>query len=100
MKCKSCLLIFQYKQTKIIKNLSITRDILDTILLLHYKFENSAKKIVELMESLYSIKLDRSSVLKWVKKFGIEYCEKNNIVFHENLRSQVVISELSVHFQN
>ena len=87
LKCKSCLLIFQLKQAEIVKGLSITRDVLDTILLLYYKFENSAKKIVELMESLYSVKLDRSSVLKWVRKFGIEYCEKNNIGFHENFKA-------------
>jgi len=50
LKCKSYLLIFQLKKAEIVKVLLNTRDVLDTILLLYYKFENSAKKIVELME--------------------------------------------------
>ncbi|MHA1756190.1 MAG: transposase [Promethearchaeota archaeon] len=64
--------------------LSVIKDVLDTILLLYYGFENSAEKIVKLMELLYFVELKRSSILKWVKIHEPEYCRKNNIVFHEN----------------
>ena len=40
------------------------------------------------MVSLYFVKLKRSSVLKWIKIYGTEYCQKNNMVFREN--SEVV----------
>ena len=73
LKCKSCLSIFQVVRDEIVKGLSITGDVLDTILLLYYDFENSVERIVELMGSLYSIKLKKSSVLKWIKVYGIEY---------------------------
>ena len=84
LKCKSCLSIFQVERDEIIKGLPITGDALDTILLLYYDFENSAEMIVKLMGSLYSVKLKRSSVLKWIKIYGTEYCQKNNTVSREN----------------
>ena len=84
LKCKSCLSIFPVERDEIINGLSITRDVLETILLLYYNFENSAEKIVRLMESLYSVKLKRSSVLKWVNIYGIDYCQKNNMEFLRN----------------
>ena len=42
LKCKSCSLVFQLKREGIVRYLSITRDVLDTILLLYFEFENSA----------------------------------------------------------
>ncbi|MHA1310824.1 MAG: hypothetical protein ACTSWR_09125 [Candidatus Helarchaeota archaeon] len=84
LKCKSCLSIFQVVRDKIVKGLSITGDVLGAILLLYYDFENSAEMIVKLMGSLYSVKLKRSSVLKWIKIYGTKYCQKSNTVFRED----------------
>ncbi|MHA1312225.1 MAG: transposase [Candidatus Helarchaeota archaeon] len=36
------------------------------------------------MGSLYSVKLKRSSVLKWIKIYGTEYCQKSNTVLRED----------------
>jgi len=84
LKCNSCGAIFPLERDEIESGVSATRDVLDTVLLLYFGFKHSAKTVVELMDSLYSVKLKRGTILNWTRIHGKEYCKKNQIVFKEN----------------
>ncbi|MHA1783982.1 MAG: hypothetical protein ACTSVE_02170 [Candidatus Helarchaeota archaeon] len=84
LKCNSCHDVFPLEREGIVPGLSATKDVLDSVLLLYFDFKHSAKTVVKLMNSLYSVKLKRGTILKWIRTHGKEYCEKNQIVFQEN----------------
>ena len=84
-KCNSCSEIFYLERDGIIKGLSVTKNVLDTVLLLYFDFEEPGEKIAALMEKLYSIKILPEKVWYWVRKYGNEYCKKNVNKFKENL---------------
>jgi len=54
------------------------------ILLLYFDYKNSAKTVLKLMESLYSVHLKRETLLSWMRTYGKDYCQKNQITFQEN----------------
>ena len=84
LKCKSCTTIFPLERDEIVPGLSAGREVLETVLLLYFDFQNSAKKVLQLMGSLYSVKLKRGTILKWVRTYGKAYCKQNQITFQEN----------------
>ena len=87
LKCNSCNDIFPLEREGIVPGLSVTKDVLDTVLLLYFDFKHSAKTVVKLMNSLYSVKLKRGTILKWIRTCGKEYCKKNQTVFKENFEN-------------
>jgi hypothetical protein len=84
LKCNSCTAIFPLERDGIVPGLSVTKDVLDTILLLYFDYKNSAKTVLKLMESLYSVHLKRETLLNWMRTYGKDYCQKNQITFQEN----------------
>ncbi|MHA1381962.1 MAG: hypothetical protein ACTSRG_26625 [Candidatus Helarchaeota archaeon] len=84
LKCNSCDAIFPLERDEFEPGLSVTRDVLDTVLTLYFDFKHSAKIVGKLMNSLYSVKLKRGTILNWVRNYGKEYCRKSQIVFKEN----------------
>ena len=84
LKCNSCSTTFPLERDGIVMGLSATREVLETVLLLYFDFQNSAKKVLQLMGSLYSVKLKRGTILKWVRTYGKDYCKQNQITFQEN----------------
>jgi len=84
LKCKSCATIFPLERDEIVPGLSASRAVLETVLLLYFDYKNSAKIVLQLMEDLYSVKLKRGTILKWIRTHGKEYCRTNQITFQEN----------------
>jgi len=84
LKCKSCQTPFPLERDGIVPGLSATREVLETVLLLYFEFGHSAKTVLHLLESLYSVKLKRETILKWARIYGPDYCKKNQITFKEN----------------
>ncbi len=84
LKCKSCTAIFPLERDGIVPGLSVTKEVLETILLLYFDYKNSARIVLKLMESLYSVHLKRETILKWMRTYGKDYCQKNQLVFQEN----------------
>jgi len=66
LKCKSCATIFPLERDEIVPGLSASREVLETVLLLYFDYKNSAKTVLQLMEDLYSVKLKRGTILKWI----------------------------------
>jgi transposase-like protein len=87
LKCKSCATTFPLEREEIVPRLSATREVLETVLLLYFEFHNSANKVLQLMESLYSVELKRQTILKWGRIYGNEYCSKNQITFTESFEA-------------
>jgi len=87
LKCNSCSKTFYFERDGILKGLSATQDVLDTVLLLYYELENSGEKVRESMEKLYSVELKTEKIWYWVRKYGKKYCKKNRNVFKENLEN-------------
>lgn len=84
LKCKSCTATFPLERDGIVPGLSATKEVLETTLLLYFDYKNSARIVLKLMESLYSVRLKRETILKWMRTYGKAYCQKNQIVFQEN----------------
>jgi hypothetical protein len=84
LKCKSCATIFPLEREGIVPGLSATKEVLETTLLLYFDFKNSAKIVRDLMETLYSVNLKRETILKWMRTYGKDYCQKSQLVFQEN----------------
>ena len=86
IKCMTCLKLFHYEREGILPGLSVSKAVLDTVLVHAFEFGDSAQGIVQRMEILYSVKLKRHTVLKWQRKYGEKYCKKNKIAYQENLK--------------
>jgi hypothetical protein len=83
VKCNLCSRIFLVKRKNIIPNLSVSEDVLDTVLTLYYDFGHSGKMIELMMEKLYSVKLKSATILKWIRKYGEEFCKKNELEYQD-----------------
>jgi transposase len=94
LQCKSCNKIFPFQRDGIIPGLSVSEAVLDTVLTLYYDFGNSAGMARRMMERLYSVILKDKTILKWTRKYGKEYCEKNNKEFKENIEHHSGIMSL------
>lgn len=87
LKCKSCSKIFHLKREKILPGISVSKEVIDTVLTFYYEFGNSERTIVKLMEKLYSVDVGRHSIHRWIKKYGKGYCEKNDLKYKKNLEN-------------
>ena len=85
IKCKGCLKAFHYEREGILPGLSVSKAVLDTVLIHAFEFGDSAREIVQRLEILYSVKLKRHTILKWLREYGEGYCKKNKIAYQENL---------------
>ena len=77
LKCKSCTKIFPFEREEILPVISISKDVLDTILTFYFDFGHSERTVVKMLEYVHSVKVSRESVHNWIKKYGKDYCEKN-----------------------
>jgi hypothetical protein len=87
LKCNACACIFPCKREEIIPGLSATKEVLENVLLYHFKFGNSEQKTVELMETFYSVQLKPKTILQWIKRFGKAYCKANDPLFKTNFET-------------
>ena len=86
-KCKSCSQIFRFEREEILPGVSVSKEVIDTILSYYYDFGNSERTIVKLMETFYSVEIGRHSIHRWIKKYGEDFCEKNNLKYEQNIES-------------
>ncbi|MHA1270848.1 MAG: hypothetical protein ACTSPY_13730 [Candidatus Helarchaeota archaeon] len=66
---------------------SVSKEVIDTILSYYYDFGNSERIIVKLMETFYSVEIGRHSIYRWIKKYGEDFCEKNNLKYEQNMEN-------------
>ncbi|MBZ9578007.1 hypothetical protein KJA13_03135 [Patescibacteria group bacterium] len=85
LQCNSCGKIFPFQRAGIVPGLSVSGDVLDTVLTLYFDFGNSGDMVRRLMEKLYSVMLKRETILSWIRKYGKDYCKKNDRTFKENI---------------
>lgn len=87
IECKVCSKIFYYQRDEIVPGISASKEVLDTVLAHYFDFEDPAEKIVERMETFYSVKLKPHTILRWTRIYGDTYCQKNNSVHQEHLKN-------------
>jgi hypothetical protein len=85
LKCKSCDKYFPLERENILPGLSISKEVLETILMLYFDFGNPERTVARLLESLYSVKVSQESIHNWIKKFGKDYCERNSLKYKEDI---------------
>ena len=90
-KCKSCSQIFRFEREEILPGVSVSKEVIDTILSYYYDFGNSERTIVKLMETFYSVEIGRHSIHRWIKKYGEDFCKKNNLKYEQNIESFSVV---------